>query len=672
MPEPSASTGVLWQRTTLSVIGLLQGVALYFLTAKSETPIDAPAVSPFWAFLWATPTVAMLLLCRASWLKDSIFSVVIGLIAALIFKVSTMLFGIGSDAASLKADDIVGSSTLTAALWGTCFLLFVIPAPFYQAARQARRFAFPYDGLFLNAWTNALVVLVGIGFVIVNWIVLGLWAGLFKLIEINFFADLFGKLWFILPFSGGIFGLGVALSREREAVIQALLRLVTTLFRFLAPILACALLLFLLALPFTGLDALWNTRIASRLILSAIVLFILFENAVIQTGAEQQNFWKPAGIAVMAVNIIMPLLAALAAWAIILRVGQYGWTPLRLYTALAVAVASLYALAYCAACLIGWRSWIDRITRLNPLLALAVLAAAILVHIPPFEPFGLSARDQLARLRDGRTPVKAFDFAYLRFGLGKAGREAFEAIGHDKTLMQDRAVVDAMDVAKRLEKYTENWRGSPALSDATLTELLDVARYIEFVPGHPVPPKAAIEKWIARNKSMLDNCRAAYPPGKSRCWIIDADIDGDGLRAFAGKPCYSSETAIGVSGPSSVPIADNVRRNCNTRSDAATFSSHRTKRKTSSSAASASSDAPYPHHHCSAPSQTISLSASAISAVWNSTMKTRSDRRPSRCLPAQVPASTAGTIARIAGPYCATLNPTSMKPTSLHRLVSTP
>jgi hypothetical protein len=544
MPEPSASTGVHWQRSTLLLVGLIQGTALYFLTAKSDTPIDAPAVSPFWAFLWATPTVAMLLLCRATWLKDCIVSVVIGLIAALIFKVSTTLFGIASDAASLMVDDAGGSPTLTAALWGTCFLLFVIPAPFYQAARQSQRFAFPYDSLFLNAWTNALVVLVGIGFVIVNWIVLGLWAGLFKLIEIGFFADLFGKPWFILPFSGGIFGLGVALSREREAVIQALLRLVTTLFRFLAPILACALLLFLLALPFTGLDALWHTRIASRLILSAIVLFILFENAVIQAGTDQQNFWKPAEFVVMAANIVMPLLAALAAWAIAQRVGQYGWTPLRLYTAVAIAVASLYALAYCAACLIGWRSWIGRITRLNPLLALAVLAAAILLHIPPFEPFGLSARDQLARLRDGRTPAKDFDFAYLRFGLGKAGRAAFEAIENDKTLMQDQAVAVAMDVAKRMEKYRENRRGSPLLSDANVTELLDVARYIKFVPGHPVPPKAAIEKWIDRNEPILDTCRAAYPMEKSRCWIIDVDINGDGLRDFALLSGFRWETVL--------------------------------------------------------------------------------------------------------------------------------
>lgn len=533
MSGPGGQPEALWQRTTLSVVGLLQGTALYFLTVKGGSLIDISVVSPFWAFLWAAPTVAMLVLCRTTWLHDSIFAAAIGLAAALIFRISSALFGIESDAAILLADDADGSATLTAALWGTCFLLFVIPAPFYQAARATRRFAFPYDSLFLNAWTNALVVLVGVGFVIVNWIVLALWAGLFKVIGIDFFADLFGKPWFILPFSGGVFGLGVALSREREAVIQALLKLVTTLFRFLAPVLACTLLLFLLALPFTGHDALWNTGIASRLILSAIVLLILFENAVIQTEAEQQNFWKPAEIAVIAANIVLPLLAALAVWAIVLRVDQYGWTSLRFYTAMAIAVATLYAVAYSAACLIGRRTWMSGIRRLNPMLALATLAVAILVHFPPVEPFGLSARDQLVRLRDGRTAPDKFDFAYLRFGLGKAGREAFAAIERDTTLMQNKAVADAMDLAKKLKRYTGNWRVSPALADSMAPALPDIARYIEIMSQHPVPPSDAIQIWVAAKKYEFETCRARYLAAQPRCWIVGTDLDGDGVTDFA-------------------------------------------------------------------------------------------------------------------------------------------
>jgi hypothetical protein len=532
MPEPAVRMDVLWQRTVLLAIGLLQGTALYFLTLKSASPLHVPAVSPFWAFIWTAPTIGMLILRRVGWLKDSVFAISIGLVAALIFKVTTGLFGIESDAASLLGDD-GGSSILTTALWATCFLLFVIPAPFYQAAREARRFSFPYDRLFLNAWTNALAVLVSIGFLIINWIVLALWAALFKTIKIDVFADLFTEPWFYLPFSGGMLGLGSALSREREPIIHALLKLVTTLFRFLAPTLACAVLLFLLALPFTGLEALWGTRIASRLILSAVFLFILFENAVIQTDEERNSFWKPAEFVVIAANIAMPVLVALAGWAIFQRVDQYGWTPLRLYTAMAAGIAFLYAVAYCLSCLTAWRSWTNRVIRLNPLLALVTLAVAILMHFPPLDPYSLSARDQLARLRDGRIAPERFDFAFLRLELGKAGRDAFQEIEHDDALMKERHTVDSMDLAKRLQRYSQNWRRYPSLADSMAPALLDVTRYIEIMPQHPVPPKAALEKWIKDAKFILEDCRSRYLTKQPRCWIVDVDLNGDGILDFA-------------------------------------------------------------------------------------------------------------------------------------------
>jgi hypothetical protein len=533
MPAPIAHTEVPWQRTALPVIGVFQGIALYVLTLESNNPSEVPAISPLWAFIWTAPAIAMLLLRRASWLKDSLFAIAIGLIAALIFKVAAGLFGIESGAASLADNDADGSVALTAALWATCFLLFVIPTPFYQAARDAGRQAFPYNGLFLNAWTDALTVLVAIGFLIVNWIVLGIWAALFKIIKIDGFANLFAEPWFFLPFSGAMLGLGAALAREQEQIVRSLLKLVTTLFRFLAPTLACAILLFLLALPFTGLEALWDTQIAARLILAATFLFILFENAAIQTVEERDAFWKPAEFVVIAANVAMPVLALLAAWALFQRVDQYGWTPLRLYTAMATAIAFLYAIAYCVSCLTARRAWTAKVIRFNPPLALATLVVAILVHFPPLDPYSLSARDQLARLRDGRIESDKFDFAYLRFGLGKAGRDAFQEIERDSALMKDPAVADAVDLAKMLQRYTQTWRRHPSLADATEPALLDVARYVEFMPQHRLPPKAALEKWIGAAKSVLQGCRSAHLSKQPRCWIVDVDLNGDGAPDFA-------------------------------------------------------------------------------------------------------------------------------------------
>lgn len=253
-----------------------------------------------------------------------------------------------------------------------------------------------------------------------------------------------------------MFGLGVALSRERPAIIQALLKLVLTLFRVLAPILAGVILLFLAALPLTGIETLWDTGFASRILLSAVFLFVIFQNTVIQAGESDNTFWKPAEWMVMAANVVMPVLAILAGSAILLRVGQYGWSPARFYMALLTGVALAYGLAYAGSVVVRRGAWMGGVIRFNPILALGMLTLAILMHLPPIEPYGISARDQLARLRDGRISPETFDFAFLKFRLGKAGRDVPTDIETDEALAKRPLVVERLKLTKGLRFYSRH------------------------------------------------------------------------------------------------------------------------------------------------------------------------------------------------------------------------
>jgi hypothetical protein len=99
--------------------------------------------------------------------------------------------------------------------------------------------------------------------------------------------------------------------------------------------------------------------------------------------------------------------------------------------------------------------------------------------------------------------------------------------------MKDRAVADAVDLAKKLQRYTQTWRRHPSLADATEPALLDVARYVEFMPHHRLPPRAALEKWIEARKFALQDCRSAYLSKHPRCWIVDVDLNADGAPDFA-------------------------------------------------------------------------------------------------------------------------------------------
>src|SRR3546814_14056854 len=80
---------------------------------------------------------------------------------------------------------------------------------------------------------------------------------LFKLIGINLIFDLLNGEWFGWMLAGAAFGGAVGLLRERDKLVSTLQRLVMIILAVLAPVLAVALVLFLLSLAGTGLQKLW-------------------------------------------------------------------------------------------------------------------------------------------------------------------------------------------------------------------------------------------------------------------------------------------------------------------------------------------------------------------------------------------------------------------------------
>lgn len=527
MIEQDESQDAVWNRIVLGGAGACQGALFYGLAEHWPAAFEPTTLVALRIFIGITPLVFFLLVRRPSWLKDMMFCVGAGLVAALLYKASLELLGFAEGGSRAY-----GGAAFSLAFAVTGLLILVIPIVFYQTARGEERFAFPYRQLFLNAWTNKLVVLVAAFFLGINWLVLALWGGLFKLIDVEFFARLFVKPWFIWIYSCAMFGLGVALSRERPAIIQALLKLVLTLFRVLAPILAGVILLFLAALPLTGLEALWDTGIASRILLSVVFLFIVFQNTVIQAGESDNTFWKPAEWMVMAANAVMPVLAILAGSAILLRVGQYGWSPARFYMALLTGVALAYGLAY-AGSVIVWRgAWMGGVVRFNPILALGMLTLAILMHLPPIEPYGISARDQLARLRDGRISPEKFDFAFLKFKLGKAGRDVLTEIETDEALAKRPLVVEGLASIKDLKSYSRYWQRRRDTKFA-ISELHDVVSYMDIFPPNQAPPAAAVEEWVNSSRFQFQNCKTVSNLRRPRCVMMMIDLNGDGLGDMA-------------------------------------------------------------------------------------------------------------------------------------------
>jgi hypothetical protein len=323
--------------------------------------------------------------------------------------------------------------------WGTdegwqfaaSLIAVALAVPLFQAARDLGAASFPPRAVHAHLWTNAIIWGVAGLFVGATVLLTFLLASLFDLIGIRLLRDAMEEGWFMWPLAGGAFGGAVGLLRDRDSVIAIAQRVVRAILSVLAPALALGLVLFVVALPTTGLQPLWEkTKSTTPILLFCVLGAVILLNAVIGNAPEEEAKarilrWSAAALAAVA----LPL-AIVAAVSTGLRIGQYGYTPDRLWASVFILVAIGFAAAYFYA-LIRTRAragWPAQIRRLNVGLALGACGLALFLALPILSFGALSTRDQLSRLESGKVAPDRFDWAALRFDFGPAGRKALERL----------------------------------------------------------------------------------------------------------------------------------------------------------------------------------------------------------------------------------------------------
>src|SRR3546814_19967114 len=93
-----------------------------------------------------------------------------------------------------------------------------------------------------------------------------------------------------------------------------------------------------------------------------------------------------------------------------LRIGQYGWTPERIWGVIAVGVALAYGLAGLWAVAKGRRAFDDRLRPLQQRLAIALMLLAALLALPVLDFGTISPRDQHERLDSGAVVAENVDW----------------------------------------------------------------------------------------------------------------------------------------------------------------------------------------------------------------------------------------------------------------------
>jgi flagellar biosynthesis protein FliQ len=339
-----------------------------------------------------------------------------------------------------------------------CALLsVVIAAPLFQAWRShydeaPGRFVIPYHDAYHHAWTNVVLWCAAWAFVGVTWLMAFLLGSLFKLIGIALLRELLDKDWMILLLTGAALGAGIALLRDREHILGLLQRVVTTVLAVLAPVLALGLIVFLLAIPFTGLAPLWNaTKSTTPILLGCIIGALCLANAVIGETDAQGARSPVLRVSAVALGLTMLPLAIIAAISTGSRIHQYGLTPERLWAVVFTAIACAYGLAYLVTLVHRRTAAACYVRTANQHLAIGLCALAFVLSTPLVNFGALSTSDQLARLQNGTTPADRFDWRALRFDFGKSGLEA------TKKLAKQGATPAIRDGATEVLKAKDRW-----------------------------------------------------------------------------------------------------------------------------------------------------------------------------------------------------------------------
>ena len=369
----------------------------------------------------------------------------------------------------------------------------MLAAPLFQTVRDAGAWRFDYATLHRHAWSDAVIGFAGLVFVGVAFLLAWLLAGLFDLIGIDLLKQLMREDWFGWVLAGFAFGSAVGLLRERDALVANLQRLVMVVLSVLAPVLAVGLGLFLLSLPFTGLGKLWASSLPTTpLMLAAAAFAVLLTNAVIGDGVGSEDrrsgriLWQSA----LLLSLCVLPLAVIGAISLAQRIGQYGWTPERIWGLLCVAVALVYGAA-------GWwsvargRMGFDALLRpLQVKMALGLCGVALFLALPILDFGAISTRSQMDRLARGLVTADKFDWRAMAFSFGPAGRRDLKAIA-------DSGPADQRGLAATALAAKNRWQVDEDVGTVQAASSLD--RWLRMVPaGRPAPP--ALRDAIAQSR----------------------------------------------------------------------------------------------------------------------------------------------------------------------------
>ncbi|EMN1292668.1 TPA: DUF4153 domain-containing protein [Citrobacter freundii] len=488
-------------RLGMIFIGLLQGALCYLLMTYLVPHNDG------WLFYGMPATIAItsaLLLTVVSFKQRALWYWM-ALIFVVVLAMSAWLKWQVEDSDKWRQHEVF-------MFYGWRLLLMAMLAlPWIQyslrASRQQTRYAQFYTQLWLNTLT-LLIVFISNG---LFWMVLLLWSEMFKLVGITFFETLFFDTdWFAYIVLGLITALAVVLARTQSRLVAAVQKLLTLIATGLLPLMALLALMFMLTLPFTGLEAI-SQRVSAAGLMSTLTFSLLLLMAMVREPQKEALPYPGAlRYLIKCALAVTPIYTLIAGWALWVRIQQYGWTPERLHGVLVVVVLLAWSVGYLVSILRRGHNPLEIQGKVILGVSLLALGLLVLLSSPVIDAWRISVNSHMGLYHSGKIKPDQVSL-YMLDHSGKPGRAALEALQKDVAFNQD---------SKRRRDLNSLLQGSrDPVKELTATQLVSK---VVIAPGSEKPDDA-FWTFVKAQGYRITSCAE-----QNACVLVSQDLNADG------------------------------------------------------------------------------------------------------------------------------------------------
>lgn len=382
--------------------------------------------------------------------------------------------------------------------------------PWIQQSLRIRNDSSRYRYFYQSVWHNVLILLVIFLANGLTWLVLLLWSELFKLVGITFSKRSFcNRLVYLSHVRSGYRAGGdprantVTFNRLYSKVVHVNRHGVAAVSIIANPDVYYHPAVY-------GPERDFSPHLRRRVAVDAGLLQLILM-AIVRDPQKRHHWTGPLRCLIKTALLVAPLYVFVAAWALWLRVAQYGWTVDRLQGALAVLVLLVWSLGYFVS--IVWRKGqnpLDLQGKVNLAVSLLVLVILVLLNSPVLDSMRISVNSHMARYQSGKnTPDQVT--IYMLEQSGRYGRAALESLKSDAEYMKDPKRARDLLMALDGEQHLQEQVSEKVLADNVL-----------IAPGSG-KPDATFWSALIQDRYNVMTCIE-----KDACVLVEQDLNSDG------------------------------------------------------------------------------------------------------------------------------------------------